>query len=156
MNHTKLIVGKFLISFAILFVILGLGYGLAIQSILFINLVSIISYFVGDLMILPRTNNIIAATIDAAIAFAVIYLLGDLLTVGGDPLTASFLSAIGIGIFEFIYHKYVAEHFTEPKNQVNSMPDKFNQLDLMTESAYEISPDLNKLKREASKENKDE
>lgn len=155
MKHTKLVVVKFVISFAILFVVLGLGYGLALQNILLINLVSILSYFIGDLIILPRTNNIITAIIDSAIAFAVIYLMGDVLTVGGDPLTAAFLTAIAIGVFELFFHRYVANNLELDTETRESTPAKFHQMDLTTEAAHEISPDINKIKSYQNSEEQD-
>ncbi|WP_067836266.1 YndM family protein [Amphibacillus sediminis] len=109
MEHVKLIVLKFLATFVLLYLVLGIGYGMAVSSIFLINFVSIASYYIGDLIILRRTNNVIAALADFGIAFAAIYLLADMLTVGGDPLTAAFLSALVIGIYELFFHPYVAE-----------------------------------------------
>ncbi|MBM7542587.1 YndM family protein [Amphibacillus cookii] len=139
MEHVKLIVIKFIASFVLLYLVLGIGYGMAVGSILAINVVSLIAYYIGDLVILKRTNNLIAALADFAIAFAVIYLLADLLTVGGDPLTAAFLSAVAIGIYELFFHPYVAEVLDYQDDE----PVSLKQYDYSMEASDEFEPYLN-------------
>lgn len=117
MEHIKLIAIKFVATFVLLYLVLGMVYGMAIEYILFINMVSIVSYFIGDLIILERTNNAVTTLVDFGIALAVIYLMADVLTVGGDPLTAALFSAILIGIFEAFYHRYVVNELHEQKLQ---------------------------------------
>ncbi|SEN46348.1 Protein of unknown function [Amphibacillus marinus] len=127
MEHVKLILIKFIASFVLLYLILGIGFGMATGTIFLINLVSIAAYYIGDLIILPKTNNFIAALADFGIAFAVIYLLGDVLTIGGDPLTAAFLSAGAIAVYELFFHPYVAEELD------------FNQVETIDLNGYDYS-----------------
>lgn len=73
MKHIKAFLLKFIISFILLYVILG---GIDDFSIRDVFLTTIIlgglSYIIGDLLILPRTNNTLATVADFALSFIII------------------------------------------------------------------------------------
>ncbi|KAB8129924.1 DUF2512 family protein [Gracilibacillus oryzae] len=136
MKHLKLMVVKFLISFILLFAILGMGFDVSIGNVFLITLVlGVVSYFVGDRVILPRTNNIVATLSDFVLAFAVIYFMTDSLTVGDDVLQAAFISSIGVALFEYFFHKYVAANFNDHEESIYVRPRELN-----VETSEEISP----------------
>lgn len=121
----------------ILFTILGIGYDVSFGNIILISIVlGISAYLIGDLLILPRTNNTIATTADFGMAFVIIYLMTDGLTVGGNPFAASLISAVAIGVAEIIYHKYVANKLDMASEQF--IPIK--QSNLSTEASEELTP----------------
>ena len=64
MEHVKLIGIKYFATFVLLYLVLGIAYGLTTSQILFISLLSLAVYFIGDLFILSRTNNFIATFAD--------------------------------------------------------------------------------------------
>lgn len=137
MKHIQLIVVKFLATLVLLYMVLGFGYGVTFGNVVLITLVvGTLAYLIGDLLILPRTNNTVATIADFAIAFVVVFLMTDFLTVGGNILTASFISAIALGVFEVFYHQYVAEalDFTE------SEPSPIRGMEYSTETSDELSP----------------
>lgn len=104
---------------------------------LFISIIlGISAYLIGDLLILSRTNNTIATAADFGMAFVIIYLMTDGLTVGGNPFAAALVSAVVVAIAEVIFHKYVAK-----KLDMNS--DSFipiNRPNYITESSDELTP----------------
>ncbi|MCP3028441.1 DUF2512 family protein [Halobacillus sp. A5] len=109
MTHAKYFASKLVGCLALLFLILGIGYEMSFGNVFLIALVlGVLSYVIGDMMILPRTNNIIAVISDFVLAFAVIYFMSSALTTAGDIFNAALLSAVAVAVFEFIYHKYVA------------------------------------------------
>lgn len=77
---------------------------------------TVISYLLGDLVVLPKTNNIIATAADAVIAFILLWgissysnwdhSIGDLLVI----------TAV-LGVFEYIFHSmlYRTDYFQGPR-----------------------------------------
>ncbi|MCP3027817.1 DUF2512 family protein [Halobacillus sp. A5] len=108
MENIKLMGMKFLFSLAILYIILGLGFGISFGSVFLITLVlGIVSYVLGDRIILPRTSNTIATISDYVLAFVLIYLMTDAITVEDDVFTATLISAFSLAIFEYFFHQSV-------------------------------------------------
>nr|WP_117160782.1 DUF2512 family protein [Paraliobacillus sp. X-1268] len=137
MKHFNLIGLKILLLLVVLYTILGIGYNVSFGNVMFISIVlGISAYLIGDLLILSRTNNTIATTADFGMAFVIIYLMTDGLTVGGNPFAAALISAVVVGICEVIFHKYVA-------NKLNMSSDDFipiNRTNFSTETSEELTP----------------
>lgn len=130
---------KFLFSLVLLFLILGVGFDMSFWNVFLVTLVlGVVSYFVGDKWILPRTNNLVASIADFGLAYLIIYYMSDALTTGGDLLTASLLGAIGVTFFECCFHAYV-----QRKNGYNENERKRKgaRLNYQTETAEELYPD---------------
>lgn len=117
MNHTKLIGIKFIATFILLFLVLGIGFTISIADIVLINMVSILAYFVGDLLILSRTNNTIATLADISIAFVVIFLMTDALLASTEAFIAALLSAVLIGLYEWFFHPFVIRGLSYSQNK---------------------------------------
>src|SRR5438309_8037770 len=109
MKHIKPLVIKFISSLVLLSIILGLFFGMSFGNVFLITLVlGVVAYVLGDLLILPRTSNIIATFADFGLAFLVIRFMSDILANGdaGDMFTMSLIAAIGVALFEYVFHKY--------------------------------------------------
>ncbi|WP_054788196.1 DUF2512 family protein [Gracilibacillus dipsosauri] len=136
MEHIKMMAVKFFISLALLYVILGIGYDVSFGNVFLITLVlGVLSYILGDRIILPRTNNTVATISDFVLSFVVIYLMTDALTVGDDVLQATLISSIALTIFEYFFHKYVASNLDDQESTTDMRPRS-----IQTESAEEIHP----------------
>ncbi|MCZ0701964.1 hypothetical protein J2T56_000258 [Natronobacillus azotifigens] len=110
MKHVQLFVVKFLATLGLLYLVLGFGYGVTLGNVFMLTLViGTVAYLVGDLFILPRTNNTVATVADFIVAFVVIFLMTDLIAIDANIFTASFISALALGVFELFFHKYVYE-----------------------------------------------
>lgn len=138
MKHVRALAVKFGASFGLLYVILGIMYDMSVTNVLLIALVlSAASYLIGDLFILPRTNNTIATIADFGLAFMLIWLMGESLTFGDSLFTPSLLAAAGIGVFEYFFHKFVAGDVLEEKE--NFRPQRRSNLHYQTEASEELS-----------------
>ncbi len=109
LEHVKALIIKFIMVTAILWVILGLFYGVDFGEIITISVIlTPIAYVVGDLLILRYFNNMIATIADFGLSFLTIWFIG--LAVINEPISivgASLISALAIGVGEWFYHYYV-------------------------------------------------
>jgi len=140
MKHIKPLAIKFISSLVLLSVILGLFFDMSFGNIFLITLVlGVVSYVIGDLFILRRTNNIIATLADLGLAFLVIRFMGDALANGdnGDMFTMSLIAAIGVALFEYAFHKYVANRVL---NENQSRENQQTKLRYQTEASEELTP----------------
>jgi len=143
MEHFKALAIKFIVSVALLYIILGLYYGMTFGSVFLITLIlGIISYIVGDLGILPRTGNAIATLADFGLALAVIWVLISLLTATTNAFTMALFSAIAVTIFEFFFHRYMNNMRRNPEEREGST--RRRNLQYQTEASEEFNPEVNK------------
>ncbi|GAA0463791.1 YndM family protein [Alkalibacillus silvisoli] len=141
MNHFKLILTKAIASLILLYVILGFGYEVTFANVLLITLVlGAISYIVGDLFILLRTNNTIATISDFFLSFIVIYAMLSFIMPGGAVFQASLIAAIGVTVFELFFHLFVQrDHEDEEQGAVTERRKQNYQL--QTEVSDELRPE---------------
>lgn len=114
MQYTKAFFIKLAMTIAILWIVLGLFYGISFGNILLIGSLLTIVAFVGDVFILPKVGNAIASVSDLFLAFFAIWGLGT--WVYGENTSmfaAAFLSALFIGVGEMFYHRYFRDHVIE-------------------------------------------
>jgi Protein of unknown function (DUF2512) len=140
MKHIKPLVIKFISSLVLLSIILGLFFGMSFGNVFLITLVlGVVAYVLGDLLILPRTSNIIATFADFGLAFLVIRFMSDILANGdaGDMFTMSLIAAIGVALFEYVFHKYVANRVL---NENKAREDQQTKLRYQTEVSEELTP----------------
>lgn len=143
MEHFKAMAVKFLATLALLYIILGLFYGMTFGTVFWISLIlGVISYFVGDLGILPRTGNTMATLADFGLSLAVIWFMISWLTASTNAFTMALISAIGVTIFEYLFHNYL-KNMTKT-NQNETRNNRTNTMQYQTEASEEISPDVNK------------
>ncbi len=109
MKHIVAIILKFIVVLVLLEILLSLMTTLSVVQILVISAaVTIISYVVGDLLILPVSNNTVAVLSDAVLAFLTIWLFNYVPYYGGITVGDAIISAIVLGVAEMFFHKYVA------------------------------------------------
>jgi len=100
---------KFLFAFFIVSIALNWQTGLNVEKVLIIALVaSAVLYLIGDLVIMRMNRNIVAAVLDAALAFAVIYLFNYLPGFGTIYYFDAAICAGLIGIEEWFFHKAIS------------------------------------------------
>ena len=137
MKHMKNLAIKFISILAVLFIILGIFYDMSFGNVLSISVVlTLASYLIGDLLILRRTNNTMATISDFALAFLVIWLMGENLTYGDSLIMPALIAAAGIALFETFFHKYVARQIDEASDHQN----RSTNLRYQTEASSELTP----------------
>ncbi|WLD94648.1 YndM family protein [Alkalihalobacillus sp. AL-G] len=109
MKHLRALLIKFIMVTAVLYIVLGLVYGVTFGDILGISLfVTVAAYLIGDLFILPRYGNAVATLADFGLAYLGIWLVGGAFIEVDFPLgLASFYATIGIVVGEWFFHKYM-------------------------------------------------
>lgn len=120
MEHAKALLIKFVMCTAAVWVILGLFYGVDFGEILTISiLLTIASYIIGDLFILPRYGNMTAAVADFGLAYIGIWMIGIVVINENISLGwASFWTAAVIASAEVLFHFYLIRRvFKEDGNE---------------------------------------
>ena len=108
MKHIVALIVKFIMVTIILQIVLNLMTALNFWEILLISLVvTALAYIIGDLIILPLTNNTIATVSDAGIALLTIYLFNFAANFAWISFISALVSAVIIGAGEWFFHKYV-------------------------------------------------
>ena len=115
MQYTKAFFIKLAMTIVVLWIVLGLFFGISFGNILLIGTILSVVAFVGDVFILPNVSNIFAVAADVVIAFFGVWALGTIFF--GQNISvfaAAFFSALFIGIVEFFYHRYFRNHVIQP------------------------------------------
>ncbi len=107
MRHIGALALKFIVAALILEIILMSMTNLSFSSILWISLgVTLLSYLIGDLLILPRASNIVATIVDAILAFGVMMFF-DAFIFGNIDFIDALVASLGVGVGEYILHKFM-------------------------------------------------
>lgn len=138
MDHMKALLIKFISSLVLLYIVLGLFYDMSFSNVFLITLVlGVASYVIGDMFILPRTNNTMATIADFGLAFLVIWLMGESLTYGDSLVTPALIAAAGVALFEYFFHKYVSNHVSK---QGGNKRYQAGNRQFQTEASEELTP----------------
>lgn len=135
MEHIKLLIIKFLATFVLIYLVLNIGYGISLGRILMISFLSIVTYFLVDLLVLKRTNNFITTLTDFSFYFTAIFFGLNQIGFAGDQLMAAFITSVVLSVYELFFHIYVGEelNYTQEKTPVH-------RYDYMTEFTREFDP----------------
>lgn len=111
MKHIYALLIKFIMVTVVLEIVLSLMTNLTFTEILNISIaVTLIAYAIGDLYILSSSNNTIATVADFVLTLVTIYLSNYILNIREISFTDAFVSALVLGIGEWIFHKYIARN----------------------------------------------
>ena len=107
MKHLYGLLVKYVMVAVLLLMILIVRTNLTFSYIVLISItVTVISYIVGDLLILPITNNIVATFADALLGAATIYMFNYLWFDAGISFADAAIAALAISVGEWFFHKY--------------------------------------------------
>ncbi|PLR87184.1 DUF2512 family protein [Bacillus sp. V33-4] len=158
MRHALAISIKFISTLIILGIILGIFYNLGFTEVLMITVVfTVLSYIMGDLLILRRTNNLSASIADFGIAFIVIYFMTRNVAFVDDVSTAALFSSIAIAFSEYLYHRIVPRRAERTDRTNENRNATVNNNLIQTEAAEELAPvrpDVRSPKKNNSKKKK--
>lgn len=145
MDHVKAFLFKFVATITVLFIILTLIYSVPFRYVFYIALLlSVLSYVVGDLFILRKTNNATATFADFLVTFSVISFMTSNISHPVSELFANhifgltFMSTIMITVFEYFFHKFMYFAVFDEGEAT------FSPLQYQTEVAEEIAPNVDK------------
>lgn len=134
---------KFIMITAALWIVLGFGFSVSFGNILVTSMaLTIVSFLIGDLFLLPQYENTVATMADFGLAFAGVWAIGYFLY--EQPISlrfAALLSALLISVGEIFFHRYIAHQglvkASVPK--VDREDDMLRKGDLQTEFGSEIT-----------------
>lgn len=106
-------IGAFLLKFVVIAVVLELVLwnltALSFGNILSIALtVSILAYLIGDLGILPRSNNTVATLADGALALVTILMFNLVFPIADTSFLDALIASVGIAAAEWLFHKFMS------------------------------------------------
>lgn len=149
MKHLIALSSKIAFTLALLYVILDRVYYASFLSVMFIALfLGFVSYLSGDMLVLPRTNNIIASLADFGLSFVMIWVFALTQTRNDfSPFAAALLSAVCLTVFEYFFHRYLLKNVLDETFR-NELTTRDNTLQYQTEAADELLPDVTNEKHE--------
>jgi hypothetical protein len=108
-KHVAAVIIKLIIITVILEILLNMLTDLTFSEILYVSAaVTILAYIIGDLLILPLSNNTVATIADIGLALFTIYAFNYLWNVWEISFIDALISAAAIGVAEWFFHKYMA------------------------------------------------
>lgn len=118
MKHVSALLIKFVMTAIVLEIVLYMLTELMFTSILYIAAsVTILAYIIGDLLILPATNNTVATIADVGLALATIYMFNFLWSARTISFANALICAVAIGVGEIFFHKYVSNIVLEKRKE---------------------------------------
>lgn len=146
MDHVKILGIKFIAISITVLSLFGIFNEAGFGNLILISLLTtIISYLLGDMLILRKFGNMAASVADFGLAFASYWVLGSLLIAGSGPIiVTSLIAAFFTACVEPFIHGYILNQFSDfrKKEEHPSM----NQL--QTEFAEEMDVEEHRLKRD--------
>jgi hypothetical protein len=109
MKHVSQILIKFVMVTIMLSLFLLYLTNLTFANILAISaVVTIAAYLIGDLGILPRTNNTIATVADAGLSLVTILMFNWVYPWADISFSDALLAAVGLAVGEWVFHKVIS------------------------------------------------
>lgn len=154
MIHLKAVFLKFIFCLVLLYIILGIFYGVSFGMVFLISLfLASSSYMIGEFLVLPRTNNTIATLFDFVFAFFLIWASTMTLTLRENIVVMSLVAAAGVAILEVGFHKFMANNVIK---KTTSYYSKAGRLQFQAEASEELTPsktDIKMVEEENNSEN---
>ncbi|WP_203338883.1 DUF2512 family protein [Planococcus beijingensis] len=129
MKYLEAILIKFVMAFSVLFVVLGIAYGVEVFEISILSLIITAVGFIGDLMIYPKTSNKVATGGDFVLVFLIVWLGGLWLINNPDfsLVMPAIFSALLIAVGEWFFHIYLTKRVWEQKETSHTLKQEPNR-----------------------------
>ncbi|MGI8385036.1 YndM family protein [Robertmurraya sp. P23] len=142
-TNFRIILLKFVACIIIFTIAFDLFFEAGISEVLsFSILVTIVSYFIGDKIILPRVGNRAAVVIDFFTVYAIVWIFGNVLLHSYEQIAwGSIIAATFIGISEVFVHLFLIGRLEPSTPTERKRPLRTSQkLAFGTEFAEESDP----------------
>ncbi|RSL34066.1 DUF2512 family protein [Salibacterium salarium] len=121
MEHAKALLIKCVTTLIVLYLILGIGFGVSFLSVVILTVIIGLVSYPGDLFIMPRIMNIPATIADFVLAFVLIWILGFVFIDPAVPLiSAALIAAAVLAFCEYYFHFYLATHVLPGNNRIKA------------------------------------
>ncbi|TWT06721.1 DUF2512 family protein [Planococcus sp. CPCC 101016] len=129
MKYIEAILIKFGMVFSVLFVVLGIAYGVRIFEIFILSLLITAIGFIGDLIIYPKTSNKVATGGDFILVFLIIWLGGLWLVENPDfsLVMPALYTAVLVAAGEWFFHIYLTKRVWGHKETSHTLKQEPNR-----------------------------
>ncbi|WP_231505631.1 DUF2512 family protein [Bacillus sp. EB01] len=108
-NHAKALAIKAAMILAVMWIVLSMLNDVSfLDSTLIAIVLTLIAYFTGDMVVLPRMGNVAATIGDFVISFLVVW-AGLALLGYNEAAGEAFLASLIVAAGEWFYHKWLAK-----------------------------------------------
>ncbi|MTI79561.1 MAG: DUF2512 family protein [Firmicutes bacterium] len=108
MNTISALLVKFVMTFLATWVVFGIILDNPLSYVTLVALLATaVNYILGDLVVLPKFGNLVAASGDGIMGALTAYIVAIISPVFNTSFTTLALFAVSIGVFEFFFHKYL-------------------------------------------------
>ncbi|MDZ5471546.1 YndM family protein [Bacillus sp. 31A1R] len=143
MNNMMILLIKFVAAFLAFAIAFDLFFDATFVDILsFSILITVVSYFVGDRLILPRIGNVKAAIVDFFMTYTLVWIFGSILLHSYLQIAwGSIISATLIAGGEVLIHNFIQNRTANTAEEKAQTKTNFNpRLAYGTEFAEEDNP----------------
>jgi len=144
LDYVKALIIKFVMCLAVLWIVMGVFYGVRFGHIFTLSLIiTPVAFILGDLYILRRFENWGATIADFFLVLAAVWFYSVNFTNIVFPfLTAAAISAVLISVGEIFFHRYVDSHILHVDDDTIDRERQMNidNRNLQTEFGEEIEP----------------
>ncbi|MBM4760924.1 YndM family protein [Bacillus sp. B15-48] len=139
MKHLWALLIKFTAIAIVLFSLFAIFNTATFGEILFMSVfITLLAYFVGDLIILPKFGNAIATIADFGLSFVTILFLSIVLFGRTEGmLWMSFTAAAAIAAVEALFHLYMKNHVLSDRS-ASFVPGVYREDKMTTEFSEEL------------------
>lgn len=143
MRHLNILLIKFLTSFITFWISLNLFFEATLAVILSLSLlVTFLSYFLGDVVLLPRLGNRNTVIVDFFLTYLIVWIFGGFFLHSYMQIAwGSIMAATLIAFSEVFVHSYILKNL--PHEKIQKEKENFYQ-DFAFEFSDEQNPNLKK------------
>jgi hypothetical protein len=110
---------KIIMIGAVLFVVMNMMNNYPIGGTFSLALlVAGLAYLIGDLGVLPFSNNTVATISDIGLSLLTIWVIGPFLVGAYIPFSIALVSSLAIGLGEWFFHKFVFNNVLPRKDPI--------------------------------------
>jgi len=116
-------IGAMLLKFVMVSVILEI-FLLALTNLNYGNIftisltITVLSYFIADLAILPRSDNTVATVADVCLSFVTLLMFNLVYTGAVIPFLTALLASLGLGVGEWFFHRFMARSIIPERGKI--------------------------------------
>ncbi|WP_077623190.1 DUF2512 family protein [Sediminibacillus massiliensis] len=125
MEHGKALGVKAIMVLPIMWIVLTLGFNVSFWSTTVLGIILIAgAYVLGDMMIFPKTSNMMATISDFGLSLIVLWI--GLAVIGAEnTFLPALITAVVIAAGEWFYHKWLAKNNMAPVREKRRLSENY-------------------------------
>lgn len=141
MKTTIALIIKFIVTMAAAWIAFMLFGTVAFWTVVIIAFAgTVLNYLIGDLLVLPRRGNVIAAILDGILGGLIAWMILAVAPITYSFMNSVYLFAVIVAVAEFFFHMYLISAHIVEKRKTDSDFYKKDKINYNTETGSEIYP----------------